>query len=65
MVVGAEVAGHSDPNNDATEHSAKADTVAGMDRESDDAVRELIHDDQDPVVFGVIDSQRKKSILQR
>ena len=53
MVVGGEVAGHSDPNNDAIEHPAKADTVdvAGMDCESDDAARELIHDDQDPVTF--------------
>ena len=53
MIVGAEIAGHFDPNNDAIEHPAKADSVdvAGVDRESDDAASELIHDDQDPVTF--------------
>ncbi len=46
MVVGAEVAGQSDTNNDAIEHPAKADAVdvAGVDRESDDAASELIHE---------------------
>ena len=53
VVVGAEVAGHADTINDAIEHPAKTDAVdvAGMNRESDNAASELIHDDQDPVTF--------------
>jgi len=52
IVVGAEVLGHPAlPSKSAVEHPAKCDTVDGpwMYAEPQDAARELIHDDQDPV----------------
>ena len=52
IVVGAEVLGHPAlTSKGAVEHPAKCDTVdgPGMYAEPQDAARELIHDDQDPV----------------
>ena len=52
IVVTAEVLRHPAlPSNGAVEHPAKNDSIdgSGMDAEPNDAARELIHDDQDPV----------------
>src|SRR5258708_35799719 len=52
IVVGAKVLGHlALPAKRVVKHPAKSDPVdaSGMDAEPQDAARELIHDDQDPV----------------
>jgi hypothetical protein len=52
IMIGAEVLGHPAlPPKGAVEHPAKSDTVdgTGLDAKPQDAARELIHDDQDPV----------------
>ena len=52
ILVGAKVLGHlALPAKRVVKHPAKSDPVdaSGMDAEPQDAARELIHDDQDPV----------------
>ena len=52
IMVGAEVFRHrAVPSNGAVEHPAECDTIdrSGMDAESNDPARVLIHDDQNPV----------------
>src|SRR5205823_14658939 len=52
IVAGAKVLGHlALPAKRVVKHPAKSDAVdaSGMDAEHQDAARELLHDDQDPV----------------
>ena len=52
IMIGAEVLRHPAlPSNGVVKHPTKSDTIdsSGMDSEPQDAARELIHDDQDPV----------------